>query len=112
MKTKLIWIPIIALAMISGALGANVTDVELSSQDGGFLAKIAVDGQPRYIHQVEKPKDGHPYRVIIDLLKATHELGQKNFDKLPKSPIMRIRSSQYSVTPERSCPFMMATLMT
>lgn len=83
------------------SFGAQLTNVELSWQDGFTVARLDVQGPVRFSHQTEEAKDGRPFRVIVDVLSATHHLGQKNFGNLPSCPVARIRSSQYSVTPEK-----------
>ena len=102
MKRFIITWSILALLLVGTSFAATVGNIELSSLNGGMVAKIAVaDGQVRFQHQVEEPKDGKPYRVIVDVLSATHELGQRNFVELPDCSIEQIRTSQYSVTPEQ-----------
>lgn len=83
------------------SFGAQLTNVELSWQDGFTVARLDVQGPVRFSHQTEEAKDGRPFRVIVDVLSATHHLGQKNFGNLPSCPVAKIRSSQYSVTPEK-----------
>ena len=83
------------------SFGAQLTNVELSWQDGFTVARLDVQGPVRFSHQTEEAKDGRPFRVIVDVLSATHHLGQKNFSNLPSCPVARIRSSQFSVTPEK-----------
>lgn len=83
------------------AFAAKVTDVELSWQDGFTVARLDVQGAVRFSHQTEEAKDGKPYRVIVDVLSATHQLGQKNFFELPPCPVTKIRTSQYAVEPEQ-----------
>ena len=56
----------------------------------------------RFTHQTEEAKDGKPFRVIVDILSATHKLSANNFLSLPDCPIKGIRSSQYTVKPEAS----------
>ncbi|MDD3732059.1 MAG: hypothetical protein PHU88_06755 [candidate division Zixibacteria bacterium] len=97
---KIIYISIFVLLGISSVFAARVTNVELSYLDGNTVARIYVDGKIRFVHQTEEPKDGKPFRVIVDILAATHALGQKNFTALPDCLVESIRSSQYSVTPE------------
>ncbi len=81
-------------------IAAKVTTVALSSQDGHTLARIDVDGTVRFTHQTEIAKDGRPFRVFVDVLSARHQLPAREFSVLPHCPIQRIRTSQYSVTPE------------
>ena len=101
MKRFIISWSLLAVLLLGTSFATGVNDIELVSLNGGMVAKIKVaDGQVRFQHQVEEPKDGKPYRVIVDVLSATHELGQQNFVVLPDCPIQQIRTSQYSVTPE------------
>ncbi len=102
MKQTVIRITVLALLVASSALASSVTDIELRHEDGGVAAYIAVDGTVRFIHQVEPPKDGKPNRVIVDVLSATHALGQRNYSELPAGcNITAIRTSQYAVQPEK-----------
>ena len=98
---------IAAIAVIGGLLAAGsawaaqVTNVEISYQDGFTVARIDVQGAVRFSHQTEVPKDGRPDRMIVDLLAATHALGAKEFLALPPCIITGIRSSQFAVSPEK-----------
>ncbi|HUV31570.1 MAG TPA: hypothetical protein VMY05_10840 [Acidobacteriota bacterium] len=93
---------LIGMFLAAGNLyAARVTNVELSHENGATVASIKLDGSIRYMHQTEVPKDGKPYRVIVDVLAATHDLGAWEFTDLPKCPVVRIRTSQYAVKPEK-----------
>ena len=95
-------IAVIGWLLVAGSAWASqVTNVEISYQDGFTVARIDVQGPVRFTHQTEVPKDGRPDRVIVDLLSATHELGAKEFLELPPCVITGIRSSQYAVSPEK-----------
>jgi hypothetical protein len=85
----------------SGVMAAQVTNVELGYQDGSAVVRIDVQGPVRFTHATEVPKEGRPDRVIVDILSATHELGAKEFLDLPACVVTGIRSSQYSVSPEK-----------
>ncbi len=89
-----------ALLVVGQALASEVTNVQLSYAEGSTVATINVEGAVRYTHQTEEAKDGKPFRVILDILAATHELGANNFMSLPACPVVSIRSSQYAVQPE------------
>jgi len=92
----------IALLVASSALAsARVDNVELSYQNGQTVARIVAGGNVQFSHQTEIAKDGRPYRVIVDVMAATHHLGQKEFDQLPACLVTGIRTSQYSVKPEQ-----------
>ena len=89
------------LLVVGSAWASQVTNVEISYQDGFTVARIDVQGPVRFTHLTEVPKDGRPDRVIVDLLSATHELGAKEFLELPPCVVTGIRSSQYAVSPEK-----------
>lgn len=89
------------LLLINSPFAAKVNNMELSYKDGFTIARIDVNGTVRFSHQTEIAKDGKPYRIIVDVLSATHELGAKNFSSLPDCPIKALRTSQYSVNPEK-----------
>ena len=91
----------VVLLLCNSAFAAKVNKVELNYKDGFTIARIDVEGIVRFSHQTEIAKDGKPYRVIVDVLSATHNLGAKVFTNLPPCPVKSIRSSQYSVTPEK-----------
>ncbi|HDL01223.1 MAG TPA: hypothetical protein ENH23_03210, partial [candidate division Zixibacteria bacterium] len=64
--------------------------MDVQYNDGFTTAVISVDGPVRFTHQTAEAKDGKPFRVIVDVLSATHELGSKNFYELPNCPIKSI----------------------
>ena len=86
---------------VGGAFASQVTNVELNYSNGSTHVRIDVNGTVRFSHQTVVAKDGKPFRVIIDVLSATHELGAKNFWALPNCPVKGLRTSQYSVKPEK-----------
>lgn len=90
----------VLLATSLAAATSQVNNITLSHQNGYTQARIDVDGTVRFSHQTEMAKDGKPFRVIVDILKATHHLGAKKFMSLPKCAVSAIRTSQYAVKPE------------
>ena len=102
MKNKILYvILVIAACMGVQSFAAEVTNVEFSYVNGSTVANIHVDGTIRFTHQTEEAKDGKPFRVIVDVLSATHELGAKNFMRLPECSIEKLRTSQFSIRPEK-----------
>ncbi len=92
----------VVMLLASGpVLASQVTNVALQYQDGSAVAHIDIKGPVRFTHQIEEAKDGKPFRVIVDVLSATHNLPAKNFSSLPECPVQKIRTSQYAVTPEK-----------
>lgn len=90
----------VLLATSLAAATSQVNNITLSHQNGYTQARIDVDGTVRFSHQTEVAKDGKPFRIIVDILKATHHLGAKKFMSLPKCAVSAIRTSQYAVKPE------------
>ncbi len=99
-KVSCIIAALILLAASSALASSRVTNIELSFQNGQTVARLDVDGTVRFSHQTEVAKDGKPFRVIVDILKARHYLGAKKFLSLPHCPVRGIRTSQYAVQPE------------
>ncbi|HWR84194.1 MAG TPA: hypothetical protein VN285_12910 [Candidatus Deferrimicrobium sp.] len=94
--------PVLASQVTASHVTASlVTDVALHYQDGSAVARIAVEGPVRFTHQTEDAKDGKPFRVIVDVLSAVHQLPAKSFLSLPQCPVWGIRTSQYATTPEK-----------
>jgi Tfp pilus assembly protein PilP len=92
---------LIGLLAVSQVFGAKVTNIRLSYENGAAVARVDVDGTIRFAHQTEVPKDGKPDRMILDVLGATNDLSVKEFTGLPSCTVERIRTSQYSVRPEK-----------
>jgi ribonuclease E len=89
------------IILIGGAIAADVSRIDMSYVNGATETRISVDGPVRFMHQTEVPKNGKPYRVIVDVLATEHKLGAKEFFNLPPCPVSAIRTSQYAVTPEK-----------
>ena len=99
---KLVCICTVGVLLLAGSsMAARVSNIDLGHQDGSAVVKISIDGQVRYTHATEVPKNGRPDRIIVDILSATHDLGAKEFLDLPKCIVAGIRTSQYAVNPER-----------
>ncbi|RKX26373.1 MAG: hypothetical protein DRP45_03690 [Candidatus Zixiibacteriota bacterium] len=101
MRKIVITIVVGLLLLCSQTMAAQVTNVELSYQEGTTVARIDVQGQVRFTHSTEVPKNGKPHRIIVDVLSGVHELGGKEFLDVPECAVKSVRSSQYSVTPEK-----------
>lgn len=102
MKKLALTIVLAVLLVGSSAFSsAKVHNLGLHYEDGYTVATIDIDGPVRFSHQTEIAKDGKPFRVIVDILAATHNMGMKEFLELPESPIVGLRTSQYAVSPEK-----------
>lgn len=92
---------VIMLGLVGTVPAASVSDLKLSYENHTTVATIVIDGQVRFTHETVEAKDGKPFRIVVDVLSAAHALPQKEFLALPKCAVSSIRTSQYSVTPER-----------
>jgi len=100
-KTTLIFVLGIFLTSSFAFADSKVKNIDLYNEDGYTVAQIDVSGPVKFSHQTEIAKDGRPFRIIVDLLTATHNLGLKEFAELPACAVQNFRSSQYSVKPEK-----------
>jgi hypothetical protein len=101
MKNTIAVVSAVVFLIVGQAWASQVTNVSLQYQDGQTVARIEVDGSVRFTHQTEEAKDGKPFRVIVDILAATHHLPAKDFLSVPDCPIQHIRTSQFAVKPEQ-----------
>ncbi|HHI02504.1 MAG: hypothetical protein DRP51_00195 [Candidatus Zixiibacteriota bacterium] len=88
-------------ALAVSADDAKVSRLGLSPQSGETVLRIDVSGPFQFVHETAEAKDGKPFRLVIDIFPAIHDLSQKDFFDLPKTMISSIRTSQYSVKPEK-----------
>lgn len=100
-KTAYIFLLAAFLFTAGSSFGAKVTNVSLTYENGSTVADIDVEGVILFSHQTEEAKDGKPFRIIVDVLSATQELGARNFLTLPDCQVQHIRTSQYRVRPEK-----------
>ncbi len=91
----------VILMAATPAYSSKVKSIELDKANGFTVAKIKVKGTVRFTHQTEIAKDGKPFRIIVDILSATHDLSAKTYEQLPDCRITGIRTSQYAVKPEK-----------
>ncbi len=90
-----------ALMLLAGTASASrVTSVRISHDEAFTIGSVDVEGEVRYTHQTEVAKDGKPFRIIVNILSATHEMGARKLINFPDCKITGIRSSQFSVEPE------------
>jgi hypothetical protein len=102
MKFKIFPIVILLLSAPTALADSNVDKLRLDWLNGEVVAQIDVSGPFQFSHQIEEAKNGKPFRVIVDVFPSIHKLGQKSFLELPPSIIRSIRTSQYSVQPEKT----------
>lgn len=96
---------LLSMGMAGSALADVAADVDVQrltlARDGIFtVLTVHAPGRLLSNHFIEEPKDGKPFRVVLDLCGANHKLVQKNFEQLPSNYITRIRTSQYATMPQ------------
>ncbi len=103
MNKKNLTILIVTILFAAAAASADISKVarlHLTPQSGETVLKIDVSGPFQFTHETAEAKDGKPFRIVVDLFPATHDLGGKEFTDLPATMISSIRTSQYSTKPE------------
>lgn len=91
---------LLLMALAVSADDAKVSRLNLSPQANEMVLKIDVSGPFQFVHETAEAKNGKPFRVVVDIFPAIHDLGQKDFVDLPKTMLSSIRTSQYSTNPE------------
>lgn len=81
---------------------ANVPVEQFTLARQGVFTEMAIQVPGRLLcnHFIEEPKFGKPFRVVLDLCGAIHQLGQKDFETVPPGVISRVRTSQYATSPQ------------
>ncbi len=99
---KYILLPICLFVLLTSTASAvtGVNNLHLFWRGGEMVLQTDVSGPFQFSHQIAEAKDGKPFRVLIDIFPAVHNLKQKIFVNLPPSVIKSIRTSQYAVKPE------------
>ena len=103
MKKRITCAIVLALLLAASNIMADV-DIErlnMVHRNGETALKIALDGVFQFSHETAEATPEKPFRVIVDIFPAVHKLEQKNFGNLPESIIRSIRTSQYSVNPDK-----------
>jgi hypothetical protein len=97
----MVFVCLLAVGLAGSAL-ADVDVQRLTMVRDGIFTVLTVHAPGRVLsnHFVEEPKDGRPFRVVLDLCGANHKLAQKTYEQLPSKCITRIRTSQYATTPQ------------
>lgn len=102
MKYKLFIIGLILAVSSLAHADVYVDELQLGYQNGEVVFKIHANGSFQYTHETAEAKDGKPFRVLVDIFPAVHNLDRKDFRSIPISVISLIRTSQYSVKPTKT----------
>ena len=100
-KALIFAVLIVGCAITSVMADTDVRTIWINHADGETVFKVEAEGTFQYSHQLEEAKDGKPFRVVVDVFPAVHQLGRKSFYELPQSVITAVRTSQYAITPEK-----------
>ena len=104
MNYTLLKITVVGLFLLIPAVSSAVVTVDnVSLKKQGEFTELTIYASDavEVDHQIVEPGAGKPYRVVIDLKDAYHKLPRYNFKDLPSETITSIRTSQYSVKPEK-----------
>ncbi len=103
-KKLLIVAVVIGVVGLSTTLQAAVTvdNISLKKLDGFTEVTIYTSDRVEFSHEIIDPSAGKPYRVVFDIEDAVHKLPRFNYTELPSRTITSIRTSQFSVKPERT----------
>lgn len=99
MKKLVLLICVMILGGSSAWSNTELNQLQIFWQDGEAVLQIKADGPFQFRHEIAEAKDGKPYRVVVDLFPAVHNLSQKNYRQLPSTILTSIRTSQYAVQP-------------
>lgn len=106
MKEKLtisaLAIAVLILA-VPAVLSAAVTVDNISLKKQGEFTELTVyvSNATEFDHSIVEPGAGKPYRIVLDVKNARHMLPHYNFNDLPSQTITSIRTSQFSINPEK-----------
>jgi len=92
------------LTLFTAALTLADADVEnlvLSRQGDQTVLRVDVSERVTSKQFAVEANGDKPYRIIVDIQPAIHRLTMKNFMTLPSTAIKSIRTSQYTVDPNR-----------
>ncbi len=103
-KKLLIVAVVLGIVGLSTSLQAAVTvdNISLKKIDSFTEVTIYTSEPVEFTHEIVDPGAGKPYRVVIDIKNAQHELPRFNFTDLPSRTITSIRTSQFSVKPDKT----------
>ncbi len=96
---------ILTLVLAAGGIQPAAADTivkELSLARNGIFTELTIYTPGRVLcnQLTVAPKNGKPFRVVVDLCGAIHGLGRSNFADIPPGVITGIRTSQYATTPQ------------
>jgi len=102
MKKLLFIITCFLILAGSGAWGnSELNQLHVNWVNNEVVLKADLSGAFQFSHEIAEAKNGKPYRVVIDLFPAVHNLSQKDYAKLPSSIVKSIRTSQFSTNPDQ-----------
>jgi hypothetical protein len=79
----------------------RVTDISLQKNSQFTEVTLTCDGATQFTHQIVEAAANKPYRIVVDVKDAVPGMDQASFKNLPSGSIKQIRTSQYSVDPEK-----------
>jgi hypothetical protein len=106
MNNKAIILMIISALLTAGLAQSavatpHVENISLKKQGEFVELTVYADGPFTFSHFIEEAKAGKPDRIVLDMKQCLHKLPQFNFRDLPTSVITAIRTSQYTINPDK-----------
>lgn len=98
-KCAIICILLVLAASLSATAAVRVTNLYMEKNSQFTEFTIACDSDFKFEQQIVEATKDKPYRIVVDILDAVHRLPQWEFDNIPKSSIIGVRTSQFSVEP-------------
>jgi len=77
----------------------KISNLSLKKDSVFTTLTIYADAPFEYEHFTLEPKEGKPYRVVVDIADANHNLPRNSFLDIPSKTITGIRTSQYKTEP-------------
>lgn len=102
--SKLMTVVALACALALSATANAATPVKnvMLAKSGDFTeVTVPVPSHQLCEHSTEAATAERPFRIVLNICNAEHAMPQQNFGSLPACIVQKIRTSQYSTTPDQ-----------
>ena len=102
--SKLMTVVALACALALSATANAATPVKnvMLAKSGDFTeVTVPVPSHQLCEHFTEPATAERPFRIVLNICNAEHAMPQQNFSSLPACMVQKIRTSQYSTTPDQ-----------
>jgi len=104
MKTRfLLFVLTLCCVCLWGSATATVKVTNICLQKSSQFTEVTLvcDGATEFTHQIVEAAANKPYRIVVDVKDAVPGFPQLAFKNLPSGSIRQIRTSQFSIDPEK-----------